>query len=253
MAEKVLKDCKLLVGGYDVSGNTNTMSVTASADVLDKTAYGSSFRKRIHGLNNFEMTGGGFWDSSTDPANKVGGFDSKLFGEVGGTSEALTVAVASSDGSNALLTNGVGASYSPSGNIGELMGFDFAAQGNGAAIWGKLARSSTMKGSSGQGTAVYLGTASTSVGKKFYAICHVIRGTTAGTVDVQIQGDASSDFPSPSTICGFTQLKTTDHHVRYQWATTKASTDHDWYRVLWKASAAGVNVRAFVSIGKTKG
>jgi hypothetical protein len=253
MAEKVLKDCKLLVGGYDISGNTNSMTVTVSADVLDKTAFGSSFRKRKHGLKSFEMTGSGFWDSSTDPASKVGGFDDRLFADVGGTSQALTAAVASSDGSPALLTNGVGASYGPGGAIGELMGFDFAAQGNGAAIWGKLARSSTMKGSSGQGNAVYIGTASTSVGKRFYALCHVVKGTTAGTVDVQIQGDASSDFPSPSTICGFTQLKTTDHHFRAQWATTKASTDHDWYRVLWKANAAGVNVRAFVSIGKTKG
>ena len=253
MAEKVLKDCRLLVGGYDISGNTNTMTVTMSADILDKTAFGSSFRKRKSGLKSFEMTGSGFWDSSTDPANRLGGFDSGLFNEVAGSSQTLTVAEGST-GSKAILTHGIGASYAPGGAVGELMGFDFAAQGNGPTVFGKLVRASTMKGSSGEGIAVNIGTATTST-KKLYAALHVIKGTTKSghTVDVQIINDASSAMSSPTTVGGFTQLKTTDHHVRLMWATTKASTENGWYQVIWKASTVAAKVRAYVSIGKQKG
>jgi hypothetical protein len=252
MAEKGLKDCKLFVGGYDISGNSNNISVTVSADVLDKTAFGSSFRKRKHGLKSFELTGSGFWDSSTDPANKVGGFDTRLFSDVGGTSQVLTVAVDGATGSRALLTHGIGASYSPSGTIGELMGFDFAAQGNGVAVWGKLGKASTMAGSSGDGPAVYLGQATTST-KKFYSALHVVRGCTKSghTIDVHIEADQTSAFASPTTWLVFTQLKTTDHHSR--WGTTKASTDNDWYRVSWTGSTAAAKVRAKVSFGKQKG
>jgi len=251
MAEKVLKDCKLLVGGYDLSGNSNSMTVTVSADVLDKTAFGSSFRKRKAGLKNFEMTGSGFWDSSTDPASRVGGFDSKLFNTVGGTSQVITVAEGST-GSKAIFTYGVGASYAPGGSVGELMGFDFAAQGSKRAVFGKLARASTMKGSSGDGIAIYLGQATTST-KKLHAALHVIKGCTkAGhTVTVHIEADQTSAFATPTTWLTFAQLKTTHHHSKF--ATTKASTDNDWYRISWTASTAAAKVRAYVSIGKQKG
>ena len=258
MAEKVLKDCKLLVGGYDLSGNSNSVTVTVSADVLDKTGFGSSFRKKIHGLKSVEMTGSGFWDSSTDPATKLGGFDKRLYNEVGGSSiggssQVITVATDDASSSPALITRGVGASYNWGGSVGDLMGFDFAAQGNANAVWGKLARVSTF-GSSGEGQAVYLGTASTST-KKFYAAVHVIRGCSgaAQTMDLQIQMDTASNFSSPTTVCGITQLKTTDHHVRISWAATKASTESGYYRLIWKGSAAAVNMRAVVAIGKDKG
>ena len=251
MAEKVLKDCKLLVGGYDLSGNSNNVTVTISADVLDKTAFGSSFRKRKHGLKSFEMTGAGFWDSSTDPANRRGGFDTRLFSDVGGTSQVLTVAEGTTK-SKAILTYGVGASYAPGGAVGELMGFDFAAQGSNEAIFGKLARASTMKGSSGDGVAVYLGQATTST-KKLFAALHVIKGCTKSghTVDIHIEADQTSAFATPTTWLVFTQLKTTHHHSK--WGTTKASTDNDWYRVSWVASTAAAKVRAYVSFGKQKG
>ena len=251
MAEEVLKDCKLLVGGYDISGNSNSITVTVSADVLDKTAFGSSFRKRKHGLKNFEMTGSGFWDSSTGPADRTCGFDTRLFNDIGGSSQVLTIAEGTTN-SKAILTRGVGASYSPGGSVGELIGFDFAAQGNGVVAFGKLARASTMKGSSGDGRAVYLGTATTS-SKKLYAALHVIKGCTkAGhTVDIHIEADQTSAFGSPTTWLDFAQCKTTHHHSK--WASTKASTDNDWYRVSWVASTAAAKIRAFVSIGKQKG
>ena len=253
MAEKVLKDCKLLVGGYDISGNTNSMTVTISADVLDRTGFGSSFRKRKSGLKSFEVAGSGFWDASADPANKVGGFDERLFNDIGGTTQTLTIAEGSS-GSKAILGYGVGANYAPSGSIGELMGFDFAAQGSRDPVFGRLARASTMKGTSGDGIAVKVGTATTST-RKLYAALHVIKGTTKSghTVDVQIVNADTSAMSSPTTVGGFTQLKTTDHHVRLMWATTKASTENGWYQVIWKASTAAAKVRAYVSIGKQKG
>lgn len=260
MAEKVLKDCKLLVGGYDLSGDSNEITVTVSADILDKTGFGSSFRKKKPGLKSVEIAGGGFWSASSDSTSAQCGFDERLFPKVGdssagGSSQILTVAADNASSSPALLTKGIGASYGFGGSIGELMSYNFAAQGDGPAVWGKLLQTSTMgsaeTNSSGYGSIVNLGKGTT-IYQRIYAVAHIIRGCSGAsqTFNLQIQASSVATFAgSPSTVCGFTQLKTTDHHVRASWGATYASTDQGYYRVVWKGSGAGVTHRAIVAMG----
>ena len=234
MAELVLKNTKIYFKGYDMSGQMNNVSLTINSELLDKTVFGSSFRKRKHGLKSLELTGSGFWDAST--GNNMP--DDILQPEVGSsTEEIMTVNPEGSVGSLAVLTKGIIASYSPGGSVGELMGFDFAGQSYGVAAKGKMVRNTTISGN-GNSTIISLDRSSNT--RKLYAAMHVITDTTDGAQyqSVSIQVADSSDFAS--NVSSHLQFGTTidnNDAGTAQWASTVASTDQ-YYRLRWVGNSS---------------
>lgn len=56
MALYVLKDCKLYVAGFDISGDTNTVTIDHGAPELDVTTFGNDSVKRIAGLETVSLS-----------------------------------------------------------------------------------------------------------------------------------------------------------------------------------------------------
>jgi hypothetical protein len=242
MAELVLKNTKIYFKGYDLSGQMNNVSLTMNSEMLDKTTFGSSFRKRKHGMKSLELTGSGFWDASSN--NNMP--DDVIHPEVGSTNEeVMTVNPEGIPNSLAVITQGIVASYSPGGSIGELMGFDFAAQSFGAAAKGKMVRTSTIAGS-GQSTIISLSRSSNT--RRLYAAMHVINDTSdaADYEAVSIQTSPTSDFSANvSTHLKFGTTINNDDAGTAQWASTKGSSD-TYYRLRW---AGGSSALVKVAIG----
>jgi hypothetical protein len=234
MAELVYKNAKIYFKGYDMSGQMNNLSLTMNSEMLDKTVFGTSFRKRKHGLKSLELTGSGFWDASA--SNNMP--DDILQPEVGSsTEEVMTINPEGVSNSLAVMTKGIVASYSHGGSIGELMGFDFAGQSYGVAAKGKMVRNTTITGNS-ESTIVNLSRSSDT--RKLYAAMHVINDTTdaAHRQSVSIQVSDTSDFSA--NVSSHLQFGTTinnDDAGTAQWASTVASTD-TYYRVRWVGNSS---------------
>lgn len=234
MAELVLKNTKVYFKGYDMSGQMNNVSLTINSEMLDKTVFGTSFRKRKHGLKSLELTGSGFWDAST--GNHMP--DDVLQPEVGSsTEEIMTINPEGTPNSLAVITKGIIASYSPGGSVGELMGFDFAGQSYGVAAKGKMVRNTTITGNA-ESTIINLSRSSNT--RRLYAAMHVINDTSdsAHYQSVSIQVADSSDFAS--NVSSHLQFGTTinnDDAGTAQWASTVASTDQ-YYRVRWVGNSS---------------
>ena len=191
MAELVYKNCKLYVGGYDLSGSHNELSLAYGADMLDKTAFGTSSRQRRAGLKNVECSHSGFWEGGDNNVDDV------LFDNLSLPNQVMTVCPTDgSFGEVAFTFQNVIGEYSPGGNIGELMRFNFAAYGEGDLVRGTVMETGT-KTASGNGTARQLGAVQS--GQKLYAALHVIAvsGTTP-SLTVVVQSDDTSDFLSPT-------------------------------------------------------
>lgn len=56
MAEIVIKNVRCFVNGTDLSDHVKSATLTYSAELQDKTAMGSTFRKRIAGLKDWTAT-----------------------------------------------------------------------------------------------------------------------------------------------------------------------------------------------------
>lgn len=133
MAEMVLKDAVVKIGTtsapVDLSDHVRSVAINYSAEIHDRTAMGSSARKRLAGLKDFNVTVEFNQDYA---ASKV---DATLFPYVGSTNKWINIKKASS------ATTGVNPrfhgkclleSYSPISNgVGDLATVSVTFQGDG--------------------------------------------------------------------------------------------------------------------------
>lgn len=224
MAELVFKHANIFYGGYDFTGQSNAVTLTYNAEMLDRTTFCSSGRKRKAGLKNIEFTESGFYEASSSD-------DQIMFDRIGSTAEVLTLCPNNSTaGSRAFSVDGVAGEYSPGGNVGELLGFNFTAYGEGGdLVRGVIAENGTALSTDLSAVPHELGVGSTK--QKIYAALHVLSVSSSGAkLRFAIQSDNSSQFLSPTTQLVLTSITDTGGRVG-QWHTTAASTVDDWYRV----------------------
>ena len=232
MAEHVIKNAKVLFGGVDLSGDMNEVTVTKSADVLDKTVFGSSARRRMAGLKDFQVTGGGFFDAESTQKN-----DPHLYSKLGSTASVVTVAHASSKGAICYSGQDILSEYSPAGRIGELMRFNFACYGDNEAVRGVIAEGGTGLSTTLSATPQNLGVKSTT--KRLYGIMHVRGISSSGgthSIRARVQTASSSGFSSPTTAINMDAVGWTGR-VSAQFKSTNGSTVHTWYR--WRIDSTG--------------
>lgn len=249
MAEMVFNNAKLILGGFDMSGQHNTLTLNYSAEMLDRTCFGSSARKRKAGLSNVEFRHSGYF-GTTDT-------DKNLYDFVGSTGKNVSFTGGTAIGDPAFLCKGIYSEYSLGGTIGDLMGFDVAGVGipaSPALVQGKIivAKGGATNMTSEVSTACNIGVGTTA--QKFYVSAHTYSwSTVAGGAGFHgiIQVSASSNFSTATNWLfvwdGTTYAST--HDAR--WFSTKAPTTKGFYRFVgWSCAAPGsANVSFMVTGG----
>ena len=223
MGELILKNAFIFMNGYDLTGSMNNITLTESVDIHDRTTFGSSARKRLAGLRNVDLSGSGFWDASSS-----GKIDPVAFTRIGATEEVMSVMPdGSTEGSRAFITKNLVAEYSPSGNIGDMHGYNLVANGNYDLIRGKVLKKSTAS-TTGTGTAIDLGSRTTT--QRLTAAIHLKSISSSGaTLDVSVQSACSSGFGSVTTELQFTGLTDAGPTAQLK-ASTKVSSIRRWCR-----------------------
>lgn len=188
MAELILKDTKVFVGGHDLTGKLNATALDHGAEVKDITTFGDNSRRKIGGLKSVSARHEGYFD--VDTVHEV------LFDKIDMPSVPVSVCpVGAANGAIALFFKSVLSEYSPGGSVGEVMAFSVAAEGAGDLIGGKVMANVVAAESSGVAASIELGAVLT--GQKVYAAIHVLDGT--GTLDVTVESDADGDFDTGET------------------------------------------------------
>ena len=242
MGEQVWKNCKIYHDGYNLSGKMNQVTLTNSADILDRTTYGSSGRKRIAGITNTEVSANGYWEAGSSKPDTV------LFPGIG-SSAAAVLTVCPTDGSQgarAYSHKAMLGEYVPGGNIGELMAFSFTAYGEGSILLRGTVMETGSKSTGDSPTGRSLGYRTTA--QKLYAALHVMSVSSSGTImDITVESCSSSGFTAASTVLAgpttelaFTGITDTSPGTA-QWASTQSSTANQFYRINWASSSTGAN------------
>lgn len=233
MAEFVLKNTKIYIAGYDLSGRQNDITVSYTGELKDKTVFGSSARKRMPGLYSVEISGRGFHDASSQYSG-----DKSLWDSVASTGEVYSVVPEGTAlGNVGYSAQKLSYEYTPSFSIGEISAISFACQGNSALVRQRVMEAGVIS-TSLSATVRNLGTRGQT--EAMYAAFHCITGTTAAgqKIVVKVQTATSSGFSSTtlSTSLKLTTLTTAPHTA--QWATTQQSTTHTWYRAVIASSGS---------------
>lgn len=123
------RDARIYVAGYDLSGDHNAIAVSASAEMLDETAFGDSTRIRKGGLKVVDIAGSGHWNTDAGHVGRV------AFGLVGSDDQIVAVfANGITEGTATdmgFATKGVLSKYDLKGDVGSLLAFDLAIMGRG--------------------------------------------------------------------------------------------------------------------------
>ena len=129
MAILHLRDARILLDGFDLSGNFTDLNVEHSAEMLDRTTMGASTRIRRGGLLVSDVSGSGYYEDDLNGAADA------IF-NLNGTSDTLVTVFANgiNEGTSTdmgFAMKGVVERLDFSESAGGLLGFEFAILGRG--------------------------------------------------------------------------------------------------------------------------
>lgn len=214
MAARVLTDCCIYVAGYDFTTDVNEATLDSSADVKDKTTFGSGgWREKINGLRTVNMKHSGFWQSAAS-----GAVDPEAFPALGVADQVCTFGVLETtpadptpltDEHIAYFFRGGKFAYKLfDGGVGEIYPFTLDTQNTNAAgmIKGYLTCPKTTVNATGKVGAAFDTAFGIASGQSLYATFHVF--TAGTTITVQMQSDDNVGFTTPTTLATIGPLTT---------------------------------------------
>ena len=236
MTTEVLKNCKLWLDGYSLSGYLNAIAIEYGAEMLDATTFGNDTKINAGGIKTVTAQHEGYWDSEPDGA---------LFGMIGVSDKPMTACPQTGvvgDVAYFFLSNL--AEYSPGAAHGELFSFSVSAESTGKLVRGEILINGSALAASGNGTARQLGAASSA--QKLYAALHVtaVDGTLP-TLDVVVQSDDAEAFTTATDRITFTQA--TDIGSEFK-ELAGAITD-TWYRISYAIAGTSPQFTFAVAVG----
>lgn len=234
---QTLKNCRIWHGGYDVSGRSNEIGLAYKAELKDSTVFNVGARRRIAGLTDAEVTGGGFWDAGlTDPA---------LLGGVAVDGLPLSISPsAGAAGEIVYMIPSALAEYVRSGTIGEIVAFDFAASGSGVMVRGRILDYGAVA-ASGAGSGIQAGAAAD--GQLVHAVLHVLGVTGAGTeITVAIDSSAEDAWTGDETQRVLFAAAT---GPGAQWISVAGPITDTWWRARWTITGTEPGAVIAVELG----
>lgn len=189
-------------GGFDFTGQSNSVTMSGESNPLDVTTFGSGgWTENIGGLKNYSLDMAGFWESATGTTT----VDPFTFNTVGAAGIPFVVSPSNVAGQPMYAANAMTTQYQLGGEVGAAAPFTLTG---GAAtpfplVRGQIAAAKGNVSATGQlGSILTLGAAAS--GQNIYAGLHVFSPGT--TITVQVQSAATIGFASPTTRATFTAM-----------------------------------------------
>lgn len=233
MAVTPLINCKIVVGGLDLSGDSNSINLTHSAEMLDGTVFVDSSvnqsRSFTPGLKGIELAGNLFWSNVNDET---------LFDRIGLFDEVISIAaLGETEGDRVFLTRGIRGAYNPlSGEVGQIISAQLDARNAGYPLVQGQLMGRGSKSATGNGTGTNMGSAAN---KRIYSALHILSPLTAGapTIIGTIESDDNSGFTTPTTRLTHTTM--TEDGADWQEAAIGGGVTDNWWRAKWTISGGG--------------
>lgn len=201
MAVEKFTDAGIFFAGWNLTGQSNSVTLERSAEILDASVFGVGTRVNAAGLWVWNASVAGFWD--TDDATYV---TTSLFEKLGTLTDSLPLILypKNADGGLAYAFMATQESLELLGALGELTPFstefrfarEQAAQNYHHPVQGWLAMQHASRTADGNGTEVDVGTLSSAQVMVCASMVTALNGTS---VDIIFETDDNSGFTSATT------------------------------------------------------
>jgi hypothetical protein len=223
----ILRDCKLYLDQWDLSGISNQLSLSQEFDEVECLAFGDTCRHGIPGLAKVSFEHQGYWAVNSTGTDAP---DDAVAANLAVASVPMMVCPTTGvAGTPCYFAPKLTSKYTWGGTVGDINAYTITGSGQGHALVRGTVMGTGAKTSTAAGTAYQLG--QVSAAQKLYAQLHVfaVAGTDP-TLDVIVESDNAEGFASGATRITFAQATA----VGSEWATPVAGaiTD-DWWRISW--------------------
>ena len=194
------KNVNVFINQYDFSTYFNDMSATSTVETSEVSAFGSSAKEYIVGLQDGTVSLSGMFDGTTTGTDTV-------FSSVLGSSTKQNVIVAPSghsNGATAIVLEADDTSYEVSGAVADVVQTSAEFQSSDGVEHGKILSSGSAITATGSGTSVDNAAASTNGGVGFVS---VPTNTRNGNITVKVQ--QSADNSTFTDLITFTVVSST--------------------------------------------
>lgn len=194
------KNVNVFINEYDFSAYFNDVSATSTVETAETSAFGSSAKTYIVGLQDGTVSLSGMFDGTATGTDVV-------FSTVLGSATKQLVVVAPSghsNGANAIMLEADDTSYEVSGAVADVVQTSAEFQSSDGVEHGKILSSGSAVTSTGNGTSVDGGAATTNGGVGFLT---VPTNTRNGNITVKIQ--QSADNSTFTDLITFTVVSST--------------------------------------------
>lgn len=231
----VLKDAKVFMGAYNLTGYTNNVALQHGVEALDDTTLGSDTRTNTAGLKIVSAGVDGFWDSTPDAG---------LEGNVGVSDTAFSVVTPDGTaGSVAYFFKCVQGTYNVGGEVGTLLNFSAEANARANLIRGKLVYHDTVTAT---GTSTPISFPTMAAGETLWGALHVFSASTGDTLDVTVESDTATGFGTPVTQLTFTQVGAVP---TAEWQSATGAISDSYMRVNYTPGGASPSYTFAVVLG----
>lgn len=191
----VLKNAKVFMGAYDLTGYSNNVALNYGVEALDDTTLGSDTRTQTAGLKTVSAGVDGFWDATPDAG---------LQANVGVSDTPFSiVAPEGTAGTVAYFFKCEQGTYTLGGEVGSLLNFGAEANARASLIRGKLVYHGTVTAT---GTSTPISFPTMAADETLWGAVHVFNASTGDTLDVTVESDTATGFTTPVTQLTFTQV-----------------------------------------------
>jgi hypothetical protein len=220
----VLKDAKIYVDGYDVSGSSNQVSITHEYTEVPIKVFGADVHYALPGKPKFSLEYAGL--ACSDGTDEV---EDVLEAKYGTANVPVSVGPTGADVTPGYFTKVINLGRQLGGNIGDPYGFQASgvSQGfklvRGYYLAPRVSRTSSTTGTVKQISAV-------TAAQKVYSLLHIFAVSgTSPTLDVIVESDDAAGFVSGATRVTHAQATT----IGSQLLTADGAITDDYWRVSW--------------------
>lgn len=243
MGKLVLTDAIVILGGRNLSGNLNSVSLEYSADTPESTAMGDGTRTRLPGLLDVTANHSGYWES----VSAADSLDADIFAHLGAADSLMSLSDSGGTlGDVAYSFPTQAASYTPGASIGEVFAFSLTVSGSGILVRGVVMENGEFVGT-GNGTVRQIGAVIAS--QTIYSTVHytAVSGTSP-TIDVTVESDSTNAFAGAQSL-RMTHPQQGDAVGSNRQSLVGAVTDEYWRLVITIGGTSTPTYTIFGSLG----
>lgn len=203
MAGTVLKNCRVYVDGYDLSGYTNQINLDYGCNLQDNTVFGQDTKTVVPGLYEVGLSVSGWAETLANSSNSGWKSEDVAWNKAGSTSDQVVAVCPTSfaAGQPVYWFKGAEGAVKFGGKVGDLNAYSANLKATGGQLYrGTIVDASTIVGTSRSTTSAIYNVGAPNATQLTYAVLELYKLTSStATILVSIQSATAIGFASPTT------------------------------------------------------